>query len=497
MTKKRRSGGVSAKNYVLHIPNGELTVDDESISSLPLAFLGNNTMNIPPQVLTVCRLLTEAGHQAYLVGGCVRDTLMGLEPKDWDIATSALPAQVLALPCKTIPTGEQYGTITCIVEGVHVEVTTFRKDSPITDGRRPESVTFGCTLEEDLARRDFTCNAIAYNPVNSAFFDPFGGRFDIQKEILCAVGEHEERFREDALRMLRAIRFVCTKGFRFDYWTERALHECSDLITSVSKERVRDELLKILASPRPTLGLMHLGNSGLLEFICPELLKGIGMHQNTRWHAYEVWDHVMSCLKNCESPDPIICLAVLLHDIAKPATREPHPKEPGQFRFLEHEEVGAKMAADWMREYKFSNEEIQKVSHLIRHHLIHYESKWSNAQVRRWVRNIGKENIADVLAVAKADLLGKGYPCEDRLQTLAELETRAYAVQDQIVQPGSGLAIGGKEVMELLGITSGGPVVGRCLKHLAEAVLEDPEVNTEEDLMRLVKEWTSKDKENC
>jgi tRNA nucleotidyltransferase (CCA-adding enzyme) len=446
-------------------------------------------MNIPSEVLTVCRLLTDAGHQAYLVGGCVRDTLMGLEPKDWDVATSALPAQVLALPCKTVPTGEQYGTITCIVEGVHVEVTTFRKDSPIADGRRPESVTFGCTIEEDLARRDFTVNAIAYNPVSHEFFDPFGGRYDIDKGIICAVGEHEDRFREDALRMLRAIRFVCTKGFRFDYWTERALCECSGLVTSVSKERVRDELLKILASPRPSLGLRHLENSGLLEFICPELLKGIGMHQNTRWHAYEVWDHVMSCLQNCESQDPIIRLAVLLHDIAKPATREPHPKEPGQFRFLQHEEVGAKMAEEWMREYKFSNEEIQRVSHMIRHHLIHYETNWNNSQVRRWVKAIGKEYIADVISVAKADLLGKGYPCQDRMKVLEELQERALSLQDQVVKPGAGLAIGGTEVMVLLGVTTGGPAVGKCLKYLTDCVIDDTANNNPEMLTALAKDW--------
>jgi tRNA nucleotidyltransferase (CCA-adding enzyme) len=450
-------------------------------------------MNIPPEVLTVCRLLTDAGHQAFLVGGCVRDTLMGLEPKDWDIATSALPDQVLALACKTVPTGEQYGTITCIVEGVHVEVTTFRKDSPITDGRRPESVTFGCTIEEDLARRDFTVNAIAYDPVSGEFVDPFDGMVDIRRNTLVAVGNAEDRFEEDALRMLRAIRFSCTKAFILESLTRRALCDCSHLIRNVSRERVREELLKILASPFPTIGVRHLQNSGLLQHICPELLKGIGMHQNTRWHKFTVWNHVLFCLKNCESQDPIIRLAVLLHDIAKPATREPHPKEPGQFRFLQHEEVGAKMAEEWMREYKFSNEEIRRVCHMIRHHLIHYESRWSNAQVRRWVRTIGKDRMGDIFAIARADLLGKGYPCEDRMLILDELQRRAMEVQDQVIQPGRGLAIDGKKVMELLGMTTGGPVVGECLRFLNECCIEDHELNTEEDLVRLAKEWIEKE----
>jgi tRNA nucleotidyltransferase (CCA-adding enzyme) len=432
----------------------------------------------PAPVLLVCGALRSAGHEAYLVGGCVRDSLMGQNPKDWDVATNALPEEVIS--------AFQGGWDTKVVMGpMSVEVTTYRCDGDYADGRRPDSVEFVKTIEEDLARRDFTCNAMAYSPSEHVVVDPFGGAEHMHRRKLVAVGDPHARFNEDGLRLMRAVRFMCTKGLEIGTGTLKAMIDCSAMLGAVSKERVRDELMKILASPLPHEGVKVLAGTGLLAHICPELLKGKGMHQNVKWHAYDVWDHVMACLEHCASEDPLVRLAVLLHDIAKPTSRQPHPKEPGQFQFLQHEDMGADMAEEWMRENKFSNDEIDRVKHMVRHHLVFYETGWSSAQVRRWVQRIG------------ADLLGKGYPHEERMAVLDQLEVRAASVKHQVVRPGRDLAISGHDLLQLMGTTIGGPKVGECLRSLSDAVMEEPELNNRAALLRLAVAWVSANVNPC
>jgi tRNA nucleotidyltransferase (CCA-adding enzyme) len=453
-------------------------------------------LRIPSEALKACKMLKAMGHQAYLVGGCIRDTLMGLEPKDWDIATDALPDQTMVMPCTTVPIGIRFGTVTAIVDGMAMEITTFRRDSELSDGRRPDSVVFGCTIEEDLSRRDFTCNAIAYNPFDWTFTDPFRGCKAIAEKQLVAVGDPRQRFAEDALRLMRAVRFSCTKGFVIDSTLGYAMADCAHLVANVSKERIQDELMKILCSDVPDRGINLMASTQLLAYVCPELLRGIGMHQN-EFHAYDVWTHVMTCLRECDDPDPVVRLAVLLHDIAKPATHNPHPKRPGQFQFIDHEELGADMAEAWMREMKFSNEEITRVKHLIRHHLVFYESRWNDSQVRRWVARVGKDSVRDILSLARADLKGKGLDVAARLGDMDELERRAATLGPQVVRPGRDLAISGHDVMKLMGTTIGGPKVGECLRSLSDAVLEEPELNNRDALLRLAVAWVSSNVNPC
>jgi len=452
------------------------------------------------------QLLQEAGFKAYVVGGAVRDSIMGQEPKDWDLATNATPLDVTEVfnlaETKVIPTGIEYGTVTVLMpipqKGFdftdlrseedfleHIEITTFRADQSYSDGRRPDAVTFSKTIEEDLSRRDFTCNAIAWDIVNGVFIDPYDGQTDIANNVLRCVGDPFVRFGEDGLRLMRAVRFGCTKNFIMDDDLMFGAIHCSDNIKSVSNERVRDELLKILTSPSPTLGLTTLLSLRLLKHICPELLKQVGMEQNS-YHAHNVWMHTLHCVHQCESNDPIMRLAVLLHDIGKPETRKPHPKRPGEYQFLKHEEVGAEMVEAWMREYKFSNEDIARVRHIILHHLIMYTPKWSNAAVRRWVQRVGKENIPDLICMARCDLLGKGLPVAEKMATLQELLDRIDNMPEPIVEKTNQLAINGNDVMACYGEIEGGKWVGDVLKDLLEVVTEDPTLNNRDALTHMM-----------
>ncbi len=444
-------------------------------------------------------ILQAAGYKAYVVGGAVRDSIMGEDPKDWDLATDATPEQVMFLfrgEHTVIPTGITYGTVTVMMPDYvdvenreHVmeplEITTFRCDQSYRDGRRPDAVTFSQTIEEDLARRDFTVNAIAWDVISGEYVDPYNGRKDIADSVLRCVGYPTERFCEDGLRIMRAIRFACTKGLTIDSATEVAIGSCKHMVDCVSKERIRDEFLKILGSPLAPWGMWYMGTYGLLSRICPELDEQPGCLQN-RYHRFDVWDHTLACLSNCESDDPIMMLAVLLHDIAKPETQNPHPKRPGEFQFLEHEVVGAIAASQWMTEYKFSNDDVKRVSHIIQHHLILYDPKWSDAAVRRWVRRVGQDSIADLMCMARCDLLGKGLDVTEPLNQLHHLAWRILMMQEPIVTKSSELAINGHDVMKLMELDKGCAAVGEMMRYLMECVTDDPSCNTRELLIDAV-----------
>ncbi len=450
-------------------------------------------------------ILQQAGYKAYVVGGAVRDTIMGIEPKDWDLATAATPEQVMFLfgAYKVIPTGIEYGTVTVMMpHGMEpvvndgevylkpkpfepIEITTFRSDQTYSDGRRPDAVTFSQTIEEDLLRRDFTCNAIAWDIVNDEFVDPHHGREDIADGVLRCVGDPYLRFQEDGLRVMRALRFGATKSLEPTADTFQAIHLCAYMLKMVSRERIRDELLKILTSELAHVGLMWIQNLNVMQYICPEMEKQVG-HKQNQYHKYDVWEHTLQCMSFCENNDPVMRVAVFLHDIAKPATSKPHPKRPGENQFLEHEDVGAEMAEAWMREYKFSNDEITRVRHIIQNHLIMYDSKWSNAAVRRWVQRVGKENIPDLICMARCDLLGKGLDVTKPLAGLQELLDRIANMKEPIVTKTNELAIDGHDVMAARGETKGSQQIGSILGHLMHVVTEDPTLNTREQLLRIV-----------
>lgn len=438
-------------------------------------------MITPKVVQDIIRTLKNAGHQAFVVGGSVRDQALGLTPKDWDMATSATPNQVTELFSKVLPTGIDFGTVTVMVDGEGFEVTTFRADGHSSDGRHPDEVQFSESIQEDLARRDFSCNAVAFDPITDDVIDPFGGLGDITAKIVRAVGDPKTRFREDGLRLLRAVRFCATKGFALDAETAEAIPQCLDMLDGVSKERIQAELLKIISGPKAGWALDFMQTSGLMSKVCPELTKQVGLSQNHH-HEWEVWEHTKRCVVAERTGRPLLRLAVLLHDIAKPATRNPHPDRPGEFQFLKHETLGAEMAEKWMREFKFSNEDIELVTHTIKHHLIFFTVDWSDKQLRRWLRKVGPKHLDELLEVRRADIVGKRTDVRKELIEQDLLKLRIETVSQDVPHTMAHLALRGGDVIKIRDLKKGGPIVGKIMKHLLDVVTDDPELNTVEAL---------------
>lgn len=444
---------------------------------------------IPENVLRICRTLDLNGHEGWLVGGAIRDALRGKAGHDWDIATDARPHNVQRLFNKVIPTGIQHGTVTVMLgatEGEGYEVTTFRGDGDYSDGRRPDEVRFLDTIDEDLARRDFTINAIAYNPVTGETRDPFGGQKDLLLRRIRAVGDPLLRFTEDGLRTLRAARFSATLEFDIEVKTLEAIRQSIDTLTKVSQERVHDELLKAMAARHPSGAFQVLAETGLLWAVLPELVPMLGCAQN-RFHGFDVWKHTMETVDACPAEDPILRVAALLHDVGKPTVKGAN-EVTGDSTFYDHEIVGAEMAGKILTRLKFSNEHWERIVHLVRHHYIRYERDWSSATLRRWVRKVGLEHVPSLLTLAKADRAAKG-PSKVELDAnlFDELEERLATLQVNEVIPTSEafLAINGHDVMETLGIDPG-PQVGKTLRSLLEAVTDNPELNTREKLLALL-----------
>ncbi|MGQ9778403.1 MAG: CCA tRNA nucleotidyltransferase [Bacillota bacterium] len=432
-----------------------------------------NPLPIPPEVVAICRELHAAGFSAYLVGGAVRDLLRGRPPLDWDVATSARPEEVLALFPGSLPTGLKYGTVTVLRGGVRVEVTTFRAEEAYTDGRHPDRVVFGVSLAEDLARRDFTVNAMAYDPLAGRLIDPYGGRRDLARKIVRPVGDPSRRFQEDALRMLRLYRFVATLEMRPDPKAEKAI--VPSLLGRISPERIRDELSKLLLAPRPLAALWGLARSGLLVVIAPEFAP---MDRALLRHSFTAVQEIAAVLH--------LRLAALLHDLGKPATRK---LIEGKVHFYGHDEIGAELARDLLTRLRFAGETVELVTRLVRLHMFQLSIPPSGPALRRLLQKAGgPERLRDLLELRRADILATGrisWPTAVQWQKLiAQVEeflaTRpAFSLRD--------LALDGHDVMRILGIGPG-PAVGAALRALLEKVLENPELNNREDLERLLRE---------
>ena len=436
-------------------------------------------------MLDICKELRSAGERAWVVGGCVRDTLRGDRVNDWDVATTARPEKVRKVFRKVIPTGIDHGTVTVLWKGQPFEVTTLRGEGAYSDGRRPDHVVFVEDIDRDLARRDFTVNALAYDPVDGQLVDPFGGLADMKSKVLRAVGEPSERFQEDGLRILRGARFVATLDFELDPGTEAAFRGALDTFRKVSPERVREEWMKAMKAETPSRAFEVMRRTGILEVTYPELLEQVGCEQN-QWHAYDVWNHTMRVLDE-SAADPVERIAALLHDVAKPRTRAKSDKT-GDWTFYHHEKLGADMAERWLRDYRFSNQERELVVGLIRHHLICYSNEWSDAAVRRFIKRVGRERVDPLLRLGKADALGKGRNVDEELAALKELRGRI----DKTIEEGNALttrdlAIGGKEVVEHLE-GGAGPIVGEILRTLLDRVIDDPSLNTRDKLMPMLEE---------
>jgi len=427
---------------------------------------------VPQDVQAVLKRLRLHGYQAFVVGGCVRDVILGKKPEDWDVTTDARPEEIIRIFERTVPSGVKHGTVTVLTDARPVEVTTFRVDAVYSDHRHPDRVAFTRDLHEDLARRDLTINAMALGPAGE-LVDPFGGRRDLDRKIVRAVGTPAERFREDALRMMRAVRFAAQLGMTIEAATLEAIKSEADLLRHVSAERIRDEFNKILVSPAPAAALEVLRETGLLSVFLPELLEGVGFEQNVH-HAFTVWEHTLIAV---ETIPPVLHLrlAALLHDVAKPRTLT---VVAGERHFYDHENLGAVMARSILRRMKYDNETIDRVTHLIRHHMaLHLSPQMKDSAVRRLIARVGLDNIRDLLELRRADRMGSGKKpgpvSQGTLRLLARIERvlkedAAFGLKD--------LAIDGNDVMRVTGLKPG-PAVGRILRQLFEEVLENPALN--------------------
>ncbi len=440
--------------------------------------------DIPAEVRQVAKTLRDAGFDAYLVGGCTRDLMLCRAPKDWDLTTNAHPDQIVAL-FENSYCNNDYGTVGVITESEEeklkvIEVTPYRAESGYSDARRPDEVRFGVSLQEDLARRDFTVNAIALDPESLAIIDPFGGLEDLKVKRLVAVGVAQERFAEDALRMMRAVRFVAELDFVIEADTMAAIFANAKNLARISQERIRDEFTKMLMSGSPMQGIMFLEKLGLLPYVMPELLESIKIEQNQA-HAFDVYEHLLRSMQHAADKEmPLILrMAALLHDVGKPATRQ-FSKEKNDWTFYSHEVVGAKMAKVILDRMKYPKDFRDVAVKLVRWHMFFSDpDQITLSAVRRTISNVGVDHIHNLLSLRMCDRIGTGRPKEQPFR----FRTYKAMVDEALRDPISVkmLKIDGSRIMVLTG-EKPGPKLGHTLLALLEEVLDDPAKNTEDYL---------------
>ncbi len=438
-------------------------------------------INLPKSVREILEKFNNAGYEIYIVGGAVRDTLMGRITNDWDFTTNATPEQILEI----IPGGlynNQFGTVFTNnpddPERPH-EITTFRTEEGYTDARHPDKVVWGKTLKKDLARRDFTINALAFDN-NLKIIDYYEGQKDIKNKLIRAVGDPDARFSEDALRMMRGVRIAGDLNFKIEDKTFEAIKKNAPLINKIAKERVKEELFKILSSSSPYEGIVHFKDSGLMQEILPELMKCFGVEQKSpgRHHIYDVGEHLLMSLKNCKSMDPITRFATLMHDVGKPQTYR--KLENGTITFYNHEMVSTKIAENVADRLRFSNKEKDKFVSLVRWHQFTVDEHQTDSAIRRTLSNVGLENMEDMLALRVADRLGGGaretsWRLEEFKKRLIEVQKQPFTVAD--------LKISGFDVMKELNLKPG-PEVGKILNKLFEKVVNKEIENNKEQLLK-------------
>jgi poly(A) polymerase/tRNA nucleotidyltransferase (CCA-adding enzyme) len=462
-------------------------------------------MVIPEYVQKVGRILTKEGFEAYIVGGALRDIVLGKTPHDYDLATNALPDEMLNMFPKAVSTGAKFGTVIALIQDKHgetheVEVTTFRSESDYVDGRWPSNVSFVEDIDKDLGRRDFTCNAMAVDlsrlkldgreePFQVDIYDPYGGVKDIKKKVIRAVGTPIERFKEDGLRAFKACRMAAQLGFDIEEETFKAIKESIPVAAQVSMERIRDEFMKMLLnSPKPSIGIELMRKSGLLNLFMPELLEGVGVEQKL-FHAHDVYTH---SLRTCDVAHDSVKLAALLHDIAKPRT------DMGDGHFYGHDKMGADIAEEIMKRMKFPQSEINRVKILIENHMFYYphveenmtdeerenieKHQWTDSAVRRFIQRVGEENVDDLFKLRLAD--AQANPATAfKPEEITILQRRISEVRKQdMALKVTDLKISGDDLMTI-GIEKG-PEMGVILNELLDMVIEDPSLNRKDILLK-------------
>ncbi len=470
------------------------------------------TLDLPVSVLSIIKTLQNAGFTCEIVGGAVRDLLLQKPTTDWDFTTNATPEQIQPLFAESFYEN-QFGTV--MVAQKHLseqfgfsypqdeddlifDITTYRSDGEYRNHRKPESVEWGTTIEEDLKRRDFTINAMALRlqdipdtfesqtqPIEVTFIDPYDGQKDVTEKLIRTVGNPNERFAEDALRMLRAVRFAVTLGFVIEKETGDAILKHSESLSHISLERISAEFLKMISSERPSSAIFLLDQFGLLPYILPELIQAKGARQSGH-HIYDVYEHSLRALDACTSKDPVVRLATLLHDIAKPVTSV--ETQAGTVTFYNHEVVGARIAKQIAARLRLSKKDCDRVFTLVRWHMFTYENFVTDAYIRRFIRRVGVENLEDIFALRIGDRVGSGSTATS--WRLEELKERVWAELHQPMKV-TDMAVDGNDVMSELGVTPG-PQIGNILNELFEDVLENPEHNTKEYLIEKMKQIASR-----
>lgn len=437
-------------------------------------------INLPEKVHTIITTLQQNGYEAYAVGGCVRDSILGRKPGDWDITTSAMPEETKALFEKTFDTGIEHGTVTVLLDKEGFEVTTYRIDGKYEDSRHPKEVTFTRSLKEDLLRRDFTINAMAYNETDG-LVDIFGGIEDLEKKVIRCVGDAKARFSEDALRILRGVRFAAQLGFEIEEDTRKGMSELAPTLKNISAERIQVELVKMLVSKRPEL-LRDAYELGITAIFLPEFDRLMETEQETPHHMYSVGEHTIHTLENVRA-DKVLRLTMLLHDMGKPALKT--MDENGVAHFKKHAFESEIIAKKVLKRLKFDNDTLNKVTKLVLYH--DYRMPATAKNVRRAMNKIGEELFPYFMEVRRADVLSQSmYQREEKIQNLDEIEE----IFAQIVEEGQcvslkTLAVTGKDL-----IAAGmkpGKEIGEKLNELLEIVIENPELNKKSELLKLIR----------
>lgn len=460
-----------------------------------MSIFENKTVKIPPELKKVNEIFENAGFKVFLVGGAVRDMLRNKTVHDFDLATNASPQQVMKLFKRVIPTGIAHGTVTIHIFGLELETTTFRTESSYSDGRHPDNVKFTGSIEEDLSRRDFTMNAIAANLTDGTIIDPFDGKSDIKNKIIRTVGNPFDRFNEDGLRPVRAIRFASQLGFKIEENTFLALKNENILekVKKVSVERFREEFCKILQCKKPSLGLKLLEESKILSVFIPEfdVCRGCLQQDDRGFHEFDVADHLFYACDGAPKDNLIVRLAAFYHDIGKPEARSTEIVNGKQrIHFHKHEIYSAEKCKTSMTKLKFSNNEIEKVVHLVREHMFFYESSWSDASVRRFIIRTGTENIENLMLLRLADIYGMhNCPIVEGSATwnnLLELKNRIINEENKKNAFSlKNMALNGKDLIEI-GIPKG-KIIGQILNELFETITDSPSMNEKEKLLVLAK----------